>query len=106
MIDHRPAVIARVESTDEVVEALAIAREEGLPVSIRGGGHNVAGLAVGEGAMAIDLSSMGDVSVDPVARRARVGAGPGGGTWTQPARPTGSRRRAASCPRRASRASR
>ena len=78
MIDHRPAVIARVESADEVVEALAIAREEGLPVSIRGGGHNVAGLAVGEGAMAIDLSSMGDVSVDPVARLARVG---GGARW-------------------------
>ena len=48
MISHRPAAIALVESEDDVVAALAIARDEGLPVSIRGGGHNVAGLAVGD----------------------------------------------------------
>ena len=75
MIDHRPAVIARVESTDEVVAAIAFARAEGLPVSIRGGGHNVAGLAVGDGALVIDLSGMAAVAVDPERRRATVGAG-------------------------------
>ena len=78
MISHRPAVIARVESTDEVVAALALARAEGLPVSIRGGGHNVAGLAVGDGSLVVDLSAMSSVSVDPDARRARVG---GGARW-------------------------
>ena len=78
MISHRPAVIARVESVDDVVAALALARAEGLPVSIRGGGHNVAGLAVGDGALVIDLSAMNDVTVDPAARRARV---QGGARW-------------------------
>ena len=75
MIDHRPAVIARVESTDEVVAAIALAQAAGLPVSIRGGGHNVAGLAVGDGAVVIDLSGMAAVAVDPERRRATVGAG-------------------------------
>ena len=75
MIDHRPAVIARVESTDEVVAAIAFARAAGLPVSIRGGGHNVAGLAVGDGALVIDLAGMAAVAVDPERRRATVGAG-------------------------------
>jgi FAD/FMN-containing dehydrogenase len=78
MISHHPAVIARVESAADVVDALAMAREQGLPVSIRGGGHNVAGLAVGDGALVIDLSAMGHVSVDPVERRAGVG---GGARW-------------------------
>ena len=78
MIDHHPAVIAQVESADDVVAALQLARELGLAVSIRGGGHNVAGLAVGEGAMVIDLSAMAKVDVDPAVRRARVG---GGARW-------------------------
>ncbi len=78
MISHRPAVIARVESSDEVAAALQLAHDEGLPVSIRGGGHNVAGLAVGNGALVIDLSAMSSVTVDPVERRARVG---GGARW-------------------------
>ena len=80
MISHRPAVIARVESEDDVVAALAIARDEGLPVSIRGGGHNVAGLAVGDGALVIDLSAMNGVTVDPAARRAGRRAAPRGAT--------------------------
>jgi FAD/FMN-containing dehydrogenase len=75
MISHRPAVIARVESAGEVVAAIALARAEGLPISIRGGGHNVAGLAVGDGALVVDLAGIAHVDVDPVARRARVGAG-------------------------------
>ena len=78
MISHRPAVIARVESEDDVVAALALARHESLPVSIRGGGHNVAGLAVGDGALVIDLSAMNAVTVEPAARRATV---QGGAKW-------------------------
>lgn len=75
MVDHHPAVIARVRSVDEVVAAVALARAEGLPISIRGGGHHVAGLAVGDGALVVDGSELASVWVDPVARRARVGAG-------------------------------
>jgi FAD/FMN-containing dehydrogenase len=78
MVDHRPAMIGRVRSTDEVALCLDLARELDLPVSIRGGGHNVAGLAVGDGAFTIDLSEMHDVIVDPDRRRARVG---GGARW-------------------------
>ena len=103
MISHRPAVIARVESEDEVVAALAIARDEGLPVSIRGGGHNVAGLAVGDGALVVDLSAMASVTVDPDGPpRAPCRAAPRGATSTRPGRPTASRRPAASSPRPAS----
>jgi FAD/FMN-containing dehydrogenase len=55
LIDRRPALIVRCRTRDDVVEALALARREGLEVSIRGGGHNVAGRAVTEGGMMIDL---------------------------------------------------
>jgi FAD/FMN-containing dehydrogenase len=75
MISHLPAAIARVESTGDVVAAVALARTEGLPISIRGGGHNVAGLAVGDGALVVDLAGIAHVEVDAPARRARVGAG-------------------------------
>ena len=75
MIDHRPAVIVRVRSVEDVVAALELATAEGLPISIRGGGHNVAGLAVGDGALVVDCSDMSAIEVDPVTRRARVGAG-------------------------------
>jgi FAD/FMN-containing dehydrogenase len=78
MIDHRPAAIARVQSADEAALALGLARERGLAVSIRGGGHNAAGLAVGDGSLVIDLSEMTAVTVDPERRRARV---QGGARW-------------------------
>ncbi len=78
MIDRHPAVIVRCKGTPDVVAAVAFAREHGLPVSIRGGGHNVAGHAVGEGGVMLDLSSMRSVTVDPKRRRALVA---GGATW-------------------------
>src|SRR6266540_3578044 len=53
LIDKRPALIARCRGTADIVEALALARETGLEVSIRGGGHNVAGRAVTEGGVMI-----------------------------------------------------
>jgi FAD/FMN-containing dehydrogenase len=78
MIDRHPALIARCANPGDVVRALALARAEGLPVAVRGGGHSAAGLAVADGGLVIDLSPMRDVAVDPAARTARAG---GGATW-------------------------
>jgi FAD/FMN-containing dehydrogenase len=78
VIDRHPAVIARCSTSDEVVAALAYARDHGLAVAVRGGGHNVAGTAVNDGGIVIDLSPMRDVTVDP--GRATVTAR-GGATW-------------------------
>jgi FAD binding domain/Berberine and berberine like len=74
-IDRRPAVIARCETTADVVAAVGFAREHGLEISVRGGAHNPAGTAVADGGLMIDLSGLNAVSVDPVARRARAGGG-------------------------------
>jgi FAD/FMN-containing dehydrogenase len=65
LIDRRPAVIVRCRTTDDVVAALALARRAGLEVSIRGGGHNVAGRAVTDGGLMIDLSEMKAITIDP-----------------------------------------
>jgi FAD/FMN-containing dehydrogenase len=74
-IDRRPATIVRCADTDDVAHALRFARERDLDVTVRGGGHSVAGLAVQDGAVMIDLSAMREVVVDPVARTATVGGG-------------------------------
>lgn len=65
LIDRRPAVIVRCRKTSDVVAALAVARSAGLEVSIRGGGHNVAGRAVTDGGLMIDLAEMKRVEIDP-----------------------------------------
>jgi FAD/FMN-containing dehydrogenase len=75
MIDKRPAAIARCTSTTDVVRALAHARNAGLEVAVRGGGHSVAGHSCTSGGMMIDLQPMNRVVVDPVSRRARVQGG-------------------------------
>ena len=75
MIDRRPALIARCTGTADVVAAVAFVREHGLLSSVRGGGHNIAGLAVCEGGVMIDLSAMRGVWVDTVNRTARAQAG-------------------------------
>jgi FAD/FMN-containing dehydrogenase len=77
-IDHRPAAIVMPTTAREVAGAVAWARDADLPIAVRGGGHNVAGHAVADGALVIDLRSMRRVTVDPVRRRARVG---GGALW-------------------------
>jgi len=74
-IDRRPALIARCAGADDVVEAVRFAREQDLPVSVRGGGHSVAGHAVCDAGLMIDLSLMKAVRVDPVARTARAAGG-------------------------------
>ena len=65
LVDRRPALIVRCRTTNDVVEALAFARRAGLEVSIRGGGHNVAGRAVTDGGVMIDLAEMKGITVDP-----------------------------------------
>jgi FAD/FMN-containing dehydrogenase len=78
MIDRRPACIARCKTANDVQLAVRFARENDLPIAIRGGGHNAAGLGVCDGGLVIDLGGMRDVIVDPLRRTARAGAG---ATW-------------------------
>lgn len=80
LIDRRPAVIVRCRKASDVVAALALARGAGLEVSIRGGGHNVAGRAVTDGGVMVDLAEMKRVDVDPDARTARA---EGGVLWAE-----------------------
>jgi FAD/FMN-containing dehydrogenase len=75
MIDRRPAVIVRCADAPDVVAALAFARERNLEISVRGGGHHIAGNSVCDGGVMIDLSLMRQVRVDAEARRAYVEAG-------------------------------
>src|SRR5262245_41698844 len=64
-IDRRPALIARCAGADDVALAVRFARDQGLPAAVRGGGHAVAGHAVLDGGVMIDLSLMKAISVDP-----------------------------------------
>ncbi|HSL63966.1 MAG TPA: FAD-binding oxidoreductase [Gaiellaceae bacterium] len=75
MIDRRPALIVRATGTPDVAEAVRFARRHGLPVAVRGGGHGVAGHAVADRALVIDLEELRDVDVDVDRRLARAGAG-------------------------------
>jgi FAD/FMN-containing dehydrogenase len=78
LIDRRPALIVQPTGAADVVDAVNFAREHGLTLSIRGGGHNVAGNAVNDGGLVIDLSRMRGVHVDPSTQRVRA---QGGATW-------------------------
>jgi FAD/FMN-containing dehydrogenase len=80
LIDRRPGLIARCRNVADVRDAVAFGRDAGLEISVRGGGHNVAGRAVTEGGLMIDLSLMRGVDVDPSRSRARA---QGGVTWNE-----------------------
>jgi FAD/FMN-containing dehydrogenase len=75
LIDRKPALIVRCRTTTDVVAALALARGAELEVSIRGGGHNVAGRAVTDGGVMIDLAEMKGIAVDPDQATAKVEPG-------------------------------
>jgi FAD/FMN-containing dehydrogenase len=75
LIDKRPSAIARCMNTADVVDAINLGRADGLEISVRGGGHNVAGKAVTEGGLMIDLSLMKGIHVDPALRTARAQPG-------------------------------
>ena len=75
MIDRHPAAVVHCTVTGDVTSAIQLARENGLEASIRGAGHNIAGTAVCDGGLMIDLSGMKDVRIDKEKRRAYVGPG-------------------------------
>jgi FAD/FMN-containing dehydrogenase len=75
MIDRRPKLILQCATVDDVVTAVRSARECGLEIGVRCGGHNIAGLAVPQGGLMIDLTRLRRVTVDPVTRTARVQGG-------------------------------
>jgi FAD/FMN-containing dehydrogenase len=79
-IDRRPALIARCAGADDVVEAVRFARDRDLLVSVRGGGHSIAGYGVCDGGLMIDLSLMKAIRVDPSAQTARAA---GGVLWSE-----------------------
>jgi FAD/FMN-containing dehydrogenase len=80
MVDKRPGAVARVADEEDVATCIGWARQSGVELAIRSGGHSVAGTSVNDGGLVIDVRSLGAIEVDPAARTARVGAGL---TWSQ-----------------------
>ena len=80
MIDRKPALIARCLGIADIVDAVKFARMHSLELSVRGGGHNVAGRAVCDGGLMLDLSLAKGIDVDPAGRTARA---QGGVTWRE-----------------------
>lgn len=75
MIDRRPAVIAQCVDEDDVVRAVSFGRDLDLKIAVRGGGHSVAGMALNDGGLVVDLRRMHEVTVHPAAEAVRVGGG-------------------------------
>ena len=75
MVDRRPALIARPRTTQDVATAILGARDTGLEIAVRCGGHSLPGHSMSEGGLTLDLSAMNAVSVDPATATARVGGG-------------------------------
>ncbi|MFL5686164.1 MAG: FAD-binding oxidoreductase [Chloroflexota bacterium] len=80
LIDRRPALIVRCRTAADVAAAVRFGRAGGHEISVRGGGHNVAGLAIADNAVMIDLAEMKDIRVDPESRTVRA---EGGVTWAE-----------------------
>ena len=74
-VDRRPAVIVQCTGTADVMQAVNFARDRGLVLAVRGGGHNIAGSAICNGGLVIDMSQLRSVHVDPLARVAWVNPG-------------------------------
>jgi FAD/FMN-containing dehydrogenase len=89
MIPRRPALVARVSGAADVVTCVNFARESGLPLSIRGGGHNIAGTALCDGGLMIDMTLRRGVRVDPKSRIVRAEAGAIWGDVDHEAQPLG-----------------
>ncbi|MEU2063442.1 FAD-binding oxidoreductase [Streptomyces sp. NPDC013455] len=89
MIDRRPAVIAQCADATDVVRAVRFGRELDLHIAVRGGGHGVAGTALGDGALVVDLRRMHRVTVDPVAEAVRVEGGATAGRLDRATQPYG-----------------
>ncbi|MCX5554947.1 FAD-binding oxidoreductase [Streptomyces sp. NBC_00038] len=75
MIDRRPALVARCTSAEDVSHVVGFARDHGLPLAVRGGGHHGAGLGTCDDGVVLDLSPLKDIEVDAKARTVRVGGG-------------------------------
>jgi FAD/FMN-containing dehydrogenase len=75
MVAKLPALVVQPASARDVATAVGFARDHGLSLSIKGGGHNIAGTSIAEGGLTLDMSRMCDVTVDPDARLAHVGPG-------------------------------
>jgi len=78
MIDRRPMVVVRAANAGDVIAAVNLAREEGVPLAIRGGDHSVPGFGTCDGGVVVDLSRMRGVRVEPAKRTARA---EGGARW-------------------------
>ncbi len=89
MIEKRPGAIAQCESAADVQAALAFAREQGLEVAVRGGGHSVAGACLSDGGLTIDLRRMNAAAVDPDAGTITVGGGAAWGDFDAACQPHG-----------------
>ena len=75
MIDRRPAVVVRAATVDDIVPAIRFAQDIGLPLAVRGGGHNIAGNGTVDGGLVLDLGSLNAVEVDAVGREVTIGPG-------------------------------
>ncbi len=75
MVTKRPTAVVRAASTADVQRVVRHAADTGTELSVRGGGHNIAGLALSDGGLTLDMSGFRNIAVDPEARTARVGAG-------------------------------
>jgi FAD/FMN-containing dehydrogenase len=85
MIDRRPRLVAECVVIDDVLAALAFARDQGLPIAVRAGGHSVAGLSLCDDGVVLDVRGISDIEIDPARRVARVG---GGAIWADVDRAT------------------